>query len=96
MIRSRTLWLFGRTRIIGFQDIRAVTYGYDDWAGGEGILWDAHDALDVYRVGLCLNDESEVRLFYFIGEGPMGNIADRPTGCAGRNTIWNWPARKKK
>jgi len=72
-IRSRYLWLFGRTRTIDFHDIQAVTYGYDDWSGGEGILWDSHDTLDVYQVGLCLKDDSEVHLFYFIGEGAFGN-----------------------
>ncbi len=77
-IRSRYLWLVGWTRTIDFRDIQAVTYGYDDWFGGEGILWEAHDTLDVYQVGLCLKDDREVHLFTFIGEGAFGNGGPLP------------------
>jgi hypothetical protein len=66
IVRDRYLWLFPRTRTIRFRDIRAVTYGYDDWSWT--IFGEPRHPVDCYPVGLCLGDDREISLFYFFGE----------------------------
>lgn len=76
IVRDRYLWLFRPVRMIRFSDVRAVTYGYDDWSGT--MLGEARHPLDCYQVGLCLGDEREMTLFYFFGESPFADAALQP------------------
>jgi hypothetical protein len=76
-VRSRWLWLFGRTKCIPFQAIKAVTYGYGDASPGAELSW-AHDSVDVFSVGLRLRDKTEVHLFRFWGDGTFSNDGPWP------------------
>ena len=75
-IRSRYLWLISRERQVPFSDIQAVTYGYEDMS--TDLLSYAHDTFDWFSVGLRLRDDSEVRLFNFIGDGTFQNDGPWP------------------
>jgi hypothetical protein len=82
-IYNRYLWLFTHRTVIRFSYIQAVTYGYDDWSPGAGMS-DVHSALDMFVVGLRLQDDREVRLFTFFGEGGFVNEGPFPDW-------WYWP-----
>jgi len=71
-IRSRWLWFFRKTESIRFSKIEAVTYGYEDQAINLS-MYNAHDALDCFSVGLRLYNDREIRLFKFFGEGSFVN-----------------------
>ena len=79
-IHSRYLWLFKRSRTIRFRNIQAVTYGYGDWSPNSFLSF-AHDAIDVYSTGLRLQDEREVALFSFFGDGAFVNDGPFPDWC---------------
>jgi hypothetical protein len=76
-IRSRYLWLIRLKRIVRFSEIQAVTYGYEDMSL-DSLLSYAHDSYDWFTVGLRFNDDSEMRLFNFIGEGTFSNNGPFP------------------
>jgi hypothetical protein len=76
-LHRRYLWLFARTRSIPFRSIKAVTYGYQDWAMGSFELT-AHKSMDLFSVGLRLQDLHEVHLFYFLGDGTFSNDGPWP------------------
>lgn len=76
-IAGRYLWLIHRKREIPFNKIQAVTYGYDDMAMGSSFSY-SHDSSDWFTVGLRLVDDSEMHLFYFIGEGTFNNNGPLP------------------
>jgi hypothetical protein len=73
----RYFWLFPRRRRVRFEWIEAVTYGYQDWAVGGSWSW-AHDSVDLFSVGLRLHGGSELRLFYFYGDGTFSNDGPLP------------------
>lgn len=77
IITSRYLWLISRSREIPFSAIRAVTYGHEDMSLGSVFSF-AHDSFDWFTVGLRLNDDSELRLFNFIGDGTFVNTGPFP------------------
>lgn len=70
-VRRRYLWLFARTRRIPFRSVKAIIYGYVDW--GSSTFTKAHDAFDLYHVGLRLHSGKELHLFYFLGDGEFRN-----------------------
>lgn len=76
-IESRYGWVVERERVVPFDRVRAVSYGYDDLSP-DGPFSLAHDAVDVYRVGLRLWDDEDVPLFRFVGEGSWVNDSDWP------------------
>lgn len=78
VIASRYLWLISRSREIRFSEILAVTYGYEDTSLD---LDFGHDSFDWFTVGLRLKDDSELRLFNFIGEGTFTNTGPFPDWC---------------
>jgi hypothetical protein len=77
LIDRRYFWLFPRHRRIRFGAIKAVTYGYHDWAMGSSWSWD-HDSVDLFSVGLRLQDDDELHLFYFYGDGTFRNDGPLP------------------
>ena len=83
-ISKRTAWFFRSTRTYAFDQIEAVTYGYEDlnWKSSFTL---AHDAVDRYVVGLRLYGEDELRLFSFIGNGAYQNSWPMPDWVC-------WPA----
>ncbi|MBT5017151.1 MAG: hypothetical protein HON04_00220 [Planctomicrobium sp.] len=71
-IVSRYLWFFRFRKRYRFGKVKAITYGYSNWNSGS--TWStAHDSLDQFSVGLQLNNDDEVRLFNFVGEGTFVN-----------------------
>jgi hypothetical protein len=76
-IETRRGWFFAATRTIPFREVVAVTYGYADHSTSQ-YFSQAHDSLDVYRVGLRLLGDREVHLFRFIGDGTWVNNSDFP------------------
>ncbi|GBD36048.1 hypothetical protein HRbin36_01166 [bacterium HR36] len=83
ILHRRCLWFFPRTQHIPFRAIQAVTYGYQDWSISQYFWW-AHDAFDVFRVGLLLQNGREIPLFHFFGEG-VWTITAAPWPES-----WNW------
>jgi hypothetical protein len=73
-IHDRNGWLFKRTRSIPFNQIRAVTYGYEDVNPSFG----SHDAIDRFLVGIRLIAGNEIKLFSFIGDGSFSNSGPLP------------------
>jgi len=76
VLYRRYFWLFTRTRRISFQDVRAVTYTYQDW-NASSLAW-AQDSYDLYAVGLRLHNDDEAHLFYFRGAGSFSNEGPLP------------------
>lgn len=76
-IFSCYLWLIRLRRAIPFSKVRAVTYGYEDMSP-DSLLSYAHDSYDWFTVGLRFNDDSEMHLFNFIGEGTFSNNGPFP------------------
>lgn len=76
-VESRYGWFAERKRTVPFDRIKAVTYGYADHAP-DGYFSLAHDALDVYRVGLRLWTDEEIHLFRFVGDGAWVNDSALP------------------
>ena len=76
-VSSRYIWLVSRSREIPFSAIRAVTYGYEGMSMDAAFSF-AHDSFDWFTVGLRLTDDSEFRLFNFIGDGTFGNAGPFP------------------
>jgi hypothetical protein len=76
-IRRRYLWLIHRSTKVPFRSIAAITYGYDDWGNPGNLSW-AHDAKEIYSVGLRLYSGHEKRLFYFMGDGEFQNDGPLP------------------
>ena len=74
---SRYLWLIRRRRKIPFSEVAAVIYGYEDLTFAARWRY-AHDSFDRFKVGLRLRDDSEVRLFNFIGEGSFASEGPFP------------------
>jgi hypothetical protein len=85
-IYRRYLWLFSRRRQLPFEKIEAVTYAYQDWAGGAS--YSAHDSLDLYEVGLWLDGGDGVHLFYFFGEGIFTNNGPFPDWWYWNNSLF--------
>ena len=75
-IKRRLCWFFRRRLRIPFDSIRAVTYGYQDWAANSW-SW-THRSADSYKVGLRLLSRKEVHLFFFCGEGEFSNQGPLP------------------
>lgn len=71
------LWFLRRTRKIPFSHIDAVTYGYVDFSPASFLAY-AHDSFDWFTVGLRETDNSEMKLFDFIGDGTFGNDGPLP------------------
>ena len=76
-IRSIYLWIIRLRRIVRFSDVHAITYGYTDMSPDSGLSF-AHDSYDCFEVGLRFKDDSEIRLFSFIGEGTFSNKGPFP------------------
>ncbi|MEM0925185.1 MAG: hypothetical protein AAGJ83_04035 [Planctomycetota bacterium] len=69
-IHRRYAWFFRKHCAIGFAEIEAVTYGYEDQAIQGSFV---HESYDCFTVGLRLRDDSEVVLHRFSGEGTLVN-----------------------
>jgi len=76
-IASRYFWFIVRRRQINFSRIVAVTYGYEDMSAGSA-LSTSHASLDWFTVGLRLADDTELKLFNFIGQGSYINESSLP------------------
>ena len=79
-ITSRVAWFHFQVRTIRFDQIAAITYGYDDLAdsGTEGLLDSSHNRWDHFVVGLWLADGSELTLFNICGDGEFRNESGLP------------------
>jgi hypothetical protein len=69
---DRTAWWFEKRRYFPFDFVEAVTYDYADWNFTRWFLR-AHDAWDVFDVGLRLQNRDTVHLFSFHGYGGLVN-----------------------
>ncbi|MFN0195811.1 MAG: hypothetical protein ACKVT0_03650 [Planctomycetaceae bacterium] len=76
-VNSRYLWFIRRRRKIPFTSILAITYGYED-VSADSWFSSTYNTYDWFKVGLRLNDESEVHLFNFVGEGSFVNESVLP------------------
>lgn len=67
-VRTRIVWFHKRTRIIPFQQIKKITYRYEDMnpitAWGE-----SGETKDRFSVGLRLKGREDVHFFHFSGDG---------------------------
>lgn len=77
MIHDRQFWFLERTRLIPFEQVQAVTYGFEDWTFG-GWFLQARDTQELFRVGLRLSSGEEFDLFRFFGEGHFVNESNFP------------------
>jgi hypothetical protein len=70
-------WLVRRRRVVKFADVKNVTYGYGDMAPDQWFSF-GYNSFDWFTVGLRLRDDSEFRLFNFVGEGTFVNQSSLP------------------
>lgn len=89
-IRSRYLWLIRFHRLVRFSQIQAVTYGYVDESPFANLPI-AGDSFDWFSVGLRFDDDSEVHLFSFIGDGTFVNNGELPDWM---HKKWDWHSWK--
>jgi hypothetical protein len=73
-IKDRYFWLIIKTRVITFDRVHEVVYAYTDMLSSD---WFSHDAQDLFKVGLWLQDSKQIILFRFYGQGEFVN-----------NSIW--------
>jgi hypothetical protein len=73
-VRDRRFWAFIGRQVLEFGQIGEIVYAYSDLFGND---WVSHDSEDLFRVGLWLNDNRDITLFRFFGQGEFVN-----------NTIW--------
>ncbi|MDW8424636.1 MAG: hypothetical protein RMK51_01790 [Meiothermus sp.] len=77
MIHDRQFWFVERTRLIPFEQVEVVIYGFEDWTFG-GWFFRARNTQELFRVGLRLRSGRELDLFRFYGEGPFVNESYLP------------------
>ena len=68
-IAVRSFWFLRKYRTIGFDEVREICYGYNDWSIG----WWTYQEMDLFTVSLLLNSGETVVLFRFFGEGDFVN-----------------------
>jgi hypothetical protein len=76
-IHRRSFWFVRKRRRIRFGSIAGISYGYQDWSGGQYWSW-AHKSSDIFSVGLRLHGGGDVHLFHFYGEGAFQNHGPLP------------------
>jgi hypothetical protein len=69
VVRTRTAWFFPSERVVPFDAISHVAYGYGSLVTSFNIFGHAHDSLESFSVGLALHDRDEIHLFSFSGGG---------------------------
>jgi len=69
VVRTRTAWFFAEERVIPFDAISHISYGYGGLVTSFSMFGQAHDGVESYSVTLVLHDRDEVRLFSFAGAG---------------------------
>ena len=69
VVRTRYAWLFPGEKIIPFDAISHVSYGYTGIATSFNRWGQVHDGVESFAVSLVLHDRDEVHLFSFAGEG---------------------------
>ncbi len=72
VIHDRQFWFFERIRLVPFEQVEAVTYGFEDWTFG-GWFFRTRDTRELFRVGLRLRTVKEFDLFGFYGQGRFVN-----------------------
>jgi hypothetical protein len=70
-IEDRMWWCWRKARVILFDQVAAVSYGYEEWLPLSG--FSARDPIDRFVVGLKLKGGEEVGLFWFVGDGTFTN-----------------------
>jgi hypothetical protein len=70
-IEDRSWWFRRKARVILFDEVAGVTYGYQEHWVSRGFL--ARDPIDEFVVGLKLKWGEEVGLFWFVGDGTFTN-----------------------
>jgi hypothetical protein len=73
-IEDRIGWFWKRTRVLAFNQVAAVTYGFEEVS----FLPTSRDPIDRFIVGLRPVVGEEVRLFYFVGDGTFTNNGPLP------------------
>lgn len=68
-VEDRSWWFRRRARVILFDEVAAVGYGYEEWSWS----WGARDPIDRFVVALKLKWGEEVALFWFVGDGTFRN-----------------------
>ena len=69
-IQDRRFWVFTNRQVIPFDRIQEIIYNYSDVLESN---WVSHDSEDLFRVGLWLEDDKDVILFRFFGQGEFVN-----------------------
>jgi hypothetical protein len=75
-IEDRSWWFRKRSRVILFDEVSAVSYGYEEWSWSP--QFSARDPIDRFVVGLKLKWGEEVGLFWFAGDGTFRNEGSLP------------------
>jgi hypothetical protein len=75
-VDDRSWWFRRQSRVILFDEVGAVSYGYEEWSLSGN--FSARDPIDRFLVGLKLKWGEEVRLFWFVGDGTFHNDGPFP------------------
>ncbi|AIE85439.1 hypothetical protein [Fimbriimonas ginsengisoli] len=70
-LQIRKWWFYRTSKRIEFDWVEEILYGYNDMSAGAS--WSAHQAQDLFTVGLLLKNREEVTLFRYYGEGEFVN-----------------------
>src|ERR1051325_6449965 len=75
-IEDRGGWFRRRTRVILFDQVAAIGYGYEE--SSLTTMFSVRDPVDRFVVGLKLKSGEEVGLFWFVGDGTFTNEGPWP------------------
>lgn len=88
-IRRRNFWIRRTCRVVRFDDVAAVLYGYEDWSL-EADLGASHDSRDVFTIGLRLSSDEEISIARFFGAGEFVNESLLPDWCFWEDQLFDW------
>lgn len=87
-IRRRYGWVMRHRRTVLFDEVTAVTYGYDDWSLAAD-LGESHHSTDVFTIGLRLRTEEEISIASFFGAGEFANESLLPDWCCWEDHLFD-------
>jgi hypothetical protein len=97
-IERSIAWGPAKRRVLSFDHVQAVVYGYRDLNEPytSGFWADAWDSYDHFTVGLRLTNQAELHLFDFVGEGGWQNESGMPDWAFLPNYWFNWIGTQEK